>query len=423
MFRRLKSLFHRKTNESEPQPARRSFQSGAECEVPERARQLAHRLLRTVLNALDAEDKAGQIHETPIAPYRSLVEMLPIRVYVYTLGSFIGDMEFESMLESQRPTGAVFDAFEITIDGIRCGFYVYSLQPVSDSDFLTNLWQRLRREIGGAVRSVALPTAHTRHHREATKRSESDADIVSIEGDPDAVAENLIRPHLPEKFLDDVSLDSDEGIAELLWLLIRRMGHASIEKDELIRFVQRNERPLRAKVLKMLPEMAEAAKASDEKFGEYFDYFHENVQLALAGKTDKINMRSDRLFWLLFALTQQLDSNLITYAKARDLIARPQTTERISEHQLVYMFYDFADALETPQQASTTLMMLLTECAIIAKLARPLRFAAEFVGKYPVKRPRDALLLLDRAGACLQSLGEDASEVRAAKARLVKRGV
>jgi hypothetical protein len=342
---------------------------------------------------------------------------------VYTLGSSIGDMEFESMLESQRPTGAVFDAFEITIDGIRCGFYVYSLEPVSDSDFLTNLWQRLRREIGGPVRTVALPTAHTRHHREGTKRSDNDADTVSIEGDPDSVAENLIRSHLPEKFLDEVSLDSDEGIAELLWLLIRRMGHASIEKDELIRFVQRNERPLRAKVLKMLPEMAEAAKASDEKFGEYFDYFHENVQLALAGKTDKMDMRSDRLFWLLFALTQQLDSNLISYAKARDLIARPQTADRISEHQLVYMFYDFADALETPQQASTTLMMLLTECAIIAKLARPLRFAAEFIGKYPVKRPRDALLLLDRAGACLQSLGEDASEVRAAKARLLERGV
>jgi hypothetical protein len=172
----------------------------------------------------------------------------------------------------------------------------------------------------------------------------------------------------------------------------------------------------------MLPAFAEAAKASDEDFGYYFDYFYNNVQRALAGKPEEMDMRSDRLFWLLFTLTHQLDDNLITYPQARDLIARPQTAQRISEHQLLYMFYDFADAMETPQQASTTVLLLLAECAIIARLPRPLRFAAEFAGKYPVKLHRDALIdLLERAGACLQSLGEDASEVYAAKARLDER--
>ncbi len=422
MFKYLKSALHRNSTELNVQPTQIAPGNGLECEVPERARELAHQLLRILLDAFDADDHVANIEEMKIASYRILVQMLPLRVYVYTLGSQMADMEFQSMLESQRPSGAVFDAFQITFDNVRCGFYVYSLQPVSDSNFLAGLWRRLRRKIGEPVQTAALPTAHTQHHRNASRPSENDADIVSLNGDPDVVAENLIRPDLPDKFLDDVSLDSDEGIAELLWLLIHRRGHASIEKDELIRFVQRNERPLRAKVLKMLPDMAEAAKNSDKNLGQYFDYFHKNVQLALAGRADEIDMRSDRLFWFIFALTHQLDANLISYTKARDLITRPQIVQRISEHQLIYMFYDFADAIETPQQASMTMMMLLAECAIIAKLPKPLRFAAEFVGKYPVKQHCDALLeLLDRAEACLQALGEDAAEVRAAKARLVWR--
>jgi hypothetical protein len=102
-------------------------------DVPADAIHLARCLLGVCLTNLGAKDRISEISEMSIAPYRHLIERLPLRVYVYSLGSPMAQMDYESILRSNRPVGAVFDAFELPFRDVRCGFYVYSLQPVADA--------------------------------------------------------------------------------------------------------------------------------------------------------------------------------------------------------------------------------------------------------------------------------------------------
>jgi hypothetical protein len=338
----------------------------------------------------DLGDRIEDITEMEIAKHRVLIESLPFRVYVYALGSFMGDMDFDAMLRSQRPRGAVFDAFEKEIDGVRCGFYIYSLQPSSDQTLMQRLWLQLRETAGQTVTTAKLPDIHTQHH----------AEMVSLAGHPDEIAANLIASHLPSKFLDDFKLDSESTLAELLAHLMTRMGKASIEKDEIIRFVERNRNGRLSQFVELLQAASQAGKTVDESTGAYFSYVRENIEFAVNGELDRMDMRSDRLFWLVYALAHQLDSSSIAWSQARELLSRPTTAQRISQHQLIYMIHDWAEALDSPQQAPTTLIMLVCECAMISGTVAPLRAAAAIVAKYPVLRHRAATVdLLTRASA------------------------
>jgi hypothetical protein len=138
----------------------------AAAEVPAEAIDMARRLLGACLVTLGAKDRISQISDMRIAPYRHLVQLLPLRVYVYTLGSPMADMDYESILESNRPVGAVFDAFQLAFGDIRCGFYIYSLQALTDTAMLRSLWHVAREEVGQPVETAALPSHHLRHHRD-----------------------------------------------------------------------------------------------------------------------------------------------------------------------------------------------------------------------------------------------------------------
>jgi hypothetical protein len=420
MIARLISWLNRSSTQqgsastSPPPPKVRSIEGEA---VPVAARALGHELLRAVLRQFGLGDRIASISEMEIATHRVLIESLPFRVYVYTLGSFMGDMEFKSILGSQRPTGAVFDAFETEIDGVRCGFYVYSLQPISDQAQMRRLWLQLRETADREVTTAKLPDIHTQHH---TPR-------VSLAGPPDDVAANLIAPNSPSKFLDDFILDDANSVAELFVNLMKRMGKASIEKDEMIRFVERNRTKLLSQVVALLRAASEAAEETDKSGTEstraYFSYVLENIELAANGKHDRMDMRSDRLFWLVYALAHQLDSGSIDWDQARELLRRPATAQRISEHQLIYMIHDWAEALDSPQQAPTTLLMLVCECAMIGGSSAALRGAATIVAKHLVLRHRAATIdLLTRAGAWLSARGDDAADIKAAAQALEKKG-
>src|SRR5262245_26309399 len=164
MLKRLMSWLKGASMTDKAPTSHRSSLRDTEVEVPTEAIQLAHRLLRACLETLGAADRIPGISEMRIATYRVLVECLPLRVYVYTLGSFMGDMDYESILRSNRPAGAVFDAFELLVGDVRCGFYIYSLQPLSDAAKLKSLWNRLRKEAGESVETADLPEIHIRHH-------------------------------------------------------------------------------------------------------------------------------------------------------------------------------------------------------------------------------------------------------------------
>src|SRR5271157_3618474 len=99
-----------------------------------------------------------------------------------------------------------------------------------------------------------------------------DLEYVKLDGDADDVAKQLLEPNLPSQMLDELSVVSKADMAELLVLLTRRMGKASIEKDELIRFAQKNRSALKGGLFKrglmsMFPDFIEAAEATGGSFG------------------------------------------------------------------------------------------------------------------------------------------------------------
>ena len=53
-----------------------------------------------------------------------------------------------------------------------------------------------------------------------------------IDGDPEEMAEALIKPSLPRVFFDQIDLSAQIGVAQMLAMFISRPGQASLEKDE-----------------------------------------------------------------------------------------------------------------------------------------------------------------------------------------------
>lgn len=402
MFAKLKSWLSNSAPPAAAEPQPLTPPRAELTSVPPQARELARRLLKLVLDRFGAGERAADIEEMDIAPHRVLVQLLPLRVYVYALGSMMADFDFESILSSQRPSGAVFDAFEIDIEGVHCGFYVYSLSALSDREMLRELWAQLREEIGRSVTTAKLPLEHTQHHLRAK--------VIMIEGDPDELAHRLIEPNLPSKFLDEVSIDDEKGIADFIAQLFLRSGKASIEKDELIRFVERNRPHIDEKFMQLLALVTEAGTGTDESTGLYFGYVTENIRFAVARDFERMNMRSDRLFWLVYALAQLLQSDKIDITAAQSRLARPDTVQRISQHQLLYMIHDFADALDSPQEPPMTMMLLIGECALLGKNAASLKIACKILSRSAERRHHEETVdLVTRAVEWLRKWGEDTS--------------
>lgn len=229
--------------------------------------------------------------------------------------------------------------------------------------------------------------------------------VVSLEGDADDVAEQLLRPHLPRQRLDQVVVgEGVKGMGDLFAHLMLRPGRASIERDELIAFVERNRRRWTPKTMEILDKVCEAACATDEEFGHFMDYFITNLRLAVTGNFAHMDMRSDKLFWLIYALSHQLESCKIRYAQARAKLNRDEVRTRISRHQLAYMLHDFAEGMESPHEPSITMLMLILECALIGDHVDAVQAAAGILARFSLRaHVTDAIDVLSRASARLST--------------------
>lgn len=403
MFAKLKSWLDNSASLPTAEPQSFEPPKPEPTAVPLQARKLAHKLMKLVLDRFGIGERTADVEEMDIAPHRVLVQLLPLRVYIYALGSSMADFDFKAILSSQRPSGAVFDAFELDIEGVHCGFYVYSLSPLPERETLSELWNQLREVIGRQVTTAKLPPEHIRHHR---------YDVVTIEGDPDKLAQRLMDSSLPSKFLDHVSIADDEGCADFIAQLFFRMGKASIEKDELIGFVERNRPHFDKKFMCLLTVAIEAATKTDESTGVYFSYVSENIRLALARDFEAMDMRSDRLFWLVYALGQLLQSDKIDIAAARSSLARPSVVQRISQHQLLYMIQDFAEVLDSPQEPPTTMLLLVGECALLGRNVVSLEIVCKILAQRAQGNHLEEITdLFTRAVEWLRSEGKDTSDL------------
>jgi hypothetical protein len=188
---------------------------------------------------------------------------------------------------------------------------------------------------------------------------------VSLAGDPEKRAAELVGD-VPGGRLDTYRVKTDTDLANVFKALIMRQGFASIERDEIIGFVEKNG-AYANQLVTMLEELASAGEKIEdgEKLSRYFSYLAEHIGYACRRQYDKIDVRSDKLFWLIYVLSSQLGSGMLAYDEVLTVLSRPHNRARISSHQLIYMLKDFAEAYGEPNQPSPDML------AIIAIAARP----------------------------------------------------
>jgi len=245
-------------------------------------------------------------------------------------------------------------------------------------------------------------------------------EIVPLEGDPEQIAEGLIRSSLPKSFLDEIDIASSEGQGRLLACLMLRRHQASLEKDEILRFVERNRTALEGGALDLVRMFINIATLTDggAEMTTFFEYFTTQVQAALANRPQDIDIKSDRLLWLVYAAAQQLSGGRLTYAAARDLLAKPEHRERISPLSLRFMLVDYAESIGGTSEAPTEFVMLVNECALMSENVKAVVASVALLGKISTPADVQALIdLLQRSRTFLLAHQEPVEEADAAIAR------
>jgi hypothetical protein len=242
-----------------------------------------------------------------------------------------------------------------------------------------NWLKRLKR--GDRSESLSLDLfKETESHRGSERAFEKNVDIgnpgkklgyavqpISLDGDPERIAEQLLSPSLWRVPLDHIDLSTQEGQGQLIARFIASPGKASLEKDEIIRFTERNRESLPFFINDLLPKMVEFMKheAGGENMAVLVEYFLEHVNHAYRKEYDKINVRSDRLFWLVYVLASQLHSRRISYDEALAYLRKPEHKERISPLSLQFMLHDYVESMEQPNQPPIEMLLLIGEAALL----------------------------------------------------------
>lgn len=195
-------------------------------------------------------------------------------------------------------------------------------------------------------------------------------EIIRSDGTPEQMADDLIKSSLPKAFFSDVDLATDIGKAQLLAMFVSRPRGASIEKDEIVSFVNRNKAHMRELMEQLLPHFREAAANIDGGDGivTFIDYFGTQARHAYAGRPELIDIKSDRLLWLIYALALQLRNGQISYTDALDCLRKPAHFDRISNLSLVFMLRDYAESLGESSQPDLDYPMLVGEAARLKNL-------------------------------------------------------
>lgn len=336
-------------------------------EVPAPAIDLAHRLLRTSLEAFDASERIADISEMRIAPYRVLVECLPLRVYVYSLAGFMGEMEYKSILRSNRPAGAVFDAFELSVEAVRCGFYIYSLQACSDTTLLNSLWENLRKEAGQGVKTADLPEHHTRHHAVP-----SSFQMIPLRNDPEEIVQSLIGQKPPSQQLAAYEVATAEEVMKPIFAFTVTRNEYPFEREELIHFARHNEQVLRDGGLDLLAEirgaMSDVPDVSQfDNIVDLIDVFRTQIQLVMDGRDDDVDVRSETIYWLVNILASQVESKFLSHDAAAKYFERPRYRARLGPATLRPMFLEFVRRCGTTEEQGAAKLYLILEAATLCE--------------------------------------------------------
>jgi hypothetical protein len=201
--------------------------------------------------------------------------------------------------------------------------------------------------------------------RGAATGSQPEAKIVILKGSPEETADELIAPSLPRIFLDQIDLRSAEGPHLLVESLSRRRFEASVERAELIGFVERNRAVLEnTGVLDSFVDMAEPAIGSDRR--GWLDNLIDQMKRVLDGHPERVDLISSRLLWLCVALGYYVSGGRLDHAAAVEVLRRPHNRERITHAAVMYLLIDYIDNMDKLDEQRPEYALLLAECALLA---------------------------------------------------------
>jgi len=251
---------------------------------------------------------------------------------------------------------------------------------------------------------------------------------VELSKSPDEIASVLFGSMLPSDPLAKLDLRAaigDRGLAMLMAALIRRLPQRSLERDEVVAFVERNRAALRREgwldfLIDKLP-----AVQSDDKGAALIDAIRDTaVQMrhALLGRPQDIEVISNRLLYLCIALDMKLGHDGFTHEKAVAYLRRPENRELMSAKAVMFMFADYYRHMDEIDEPRTGYVMLITECALLAGVDDALTMATILLRGLPP--PVDTAAWLDlrhRLAERLRSSGAWTVDDESSLARAVAR--
>ncbi|MFI1183562.1 hypothetical protein ACH4UT_29015 [Streptomyces sp. NPDC020799] len=204
-----------------------------------------------------------------------------------------------------------------------------------------------------------------------------------MEGDPEATAQAYINDSLPEVFLDQIGLASAQDVRHLIDCLARRYHQASLECDEIERFVNRNKTYLRRTAL--LDKLAEAVsqRMDDEKQRAWMLHVLLQIGQVLHGHPERLDMMSSRLLWLCLALDNHVTARIYRHDQVVAWLRRAPTRRRMTPRAVQFLAIDYHRNADTLPEPRTEYVMIISECAMLADDERAMTMAAILLRNLP----------------------------------------
>lgn len=190
--------------------------------------------------------------------------------------------------------------------------------------------------------------------------------IIGLDGTPEDTANEMIADTLPTVFLDQIDLDSRDGLRLFLPSLLRRRYQASFERAEVIGFVERNRAVLsETGVLDQLASMIERAMDEEAERNFYIDVI-DQMRHVLDGHPESVDLISNRLLWLCVALDFHVSTGRLDHSAAVKWLERPDNRARLSSRAVLYLFQDYLRSMDDLDDLRPEYVLLITECALLA---------------------------------------------------------
>lgn len=259
---------------------------------------------------------------------------------------------------------------------------------------------------------------------------------ISLDESPDDIAEVLFRGMLPRDGLFEVDLSAgdQEAMTRFGAALIARVLQRSLERDEIIRFVEENRQVLERTgwltELSMMFEALNAVDVDDAPRGQLpqalLDVLRQ-FQHALSGNPERIEVISNRLLYLCVALDMKIRAGHLGHTEAvKYWLDRPQVRQLMSPPALQFLLGDYIRHMDELNEDRAGYVCLVAECALLVDEPVSQRLGATLLRG--LRPPLDAVNWLDvrrRLGRRLQQHGQwdqsDEQALRKAVQRFAER--